>query len=62
VEDDSDGSDELANRDFSRYKGYWHGFTFIIFDSKAPDGAWIRSTRWVPVAARSDDPSEEREQ
>ena len=52
MEDDSDGSDggDPKHRDFDRYDGYWHGFTFIIFDSENPDGGWIRSTYWVAVA------------
>jgi len=42
--------DDPKYRDFSRYEGYWHGFTFIIFDGESPDGAWIRSTRWHAVS------------
>lgn len=45
-----DDSDDLLHRDFDRYEGYWHGFTFIIFDSEDPGDQWIQSTRWVPVA------------
>ena len=60
VDEDPDDGDELANRDFSRYEGYWHGFTFIIFDSEEPDDQWIRSTYWVPVAVDGD-PPEDRE-
>jgi len=55
-----DGSDDnqadLLHREYSRYEGYWHGFTFIIFDGENPSGAWIRSTRWVPVSLGVDDP------
>jgi hypothetical protein len=43
-------TDDLADRDYDRYEGYWHGFTFIIFDGQQPDGRWIRSTYWVEVA------------
>jgi hypothetical protein len=60
VAEDDDQETSLANRDFSRYEGYWHGFTFIIFDSEQPDDQWIRSTYWVPVAVDTD-PPEERE-
>ena len=49
--DEDDKPDDLPNRDYRRYEGYWHGFTFIIFDTDQPDGAWIRSSYWVPVAA-----------
>ncbi|AGM11267.1 hypothetical protein HHTV1_11 [Haloarcula hispanica tailed virus 1] len=58
-EDSSQEDNRLLDRDFERYEGYWHGFTFIIFDSEGPDGAWIQSTRWVPVAVG--DPEERRE-
>jgi len=60
VDDDTDVSASLLDRDFDRYEGYWHGFTFIIFDSEEPDGAWIQSTRWVPVA--TGDPEERGDQ
>lgn len=54
-DDGSDRSDDPNNRDYSRYEGYWHGFTFIIFDSEDPDSAWIRSTYWVPIAGSAGD-------
>jgi len=59
VEDDTEPPDDLLHRDFERYEGYWHGFTFIIFDSEDPGDQWIRSTRWVPVAVG--DPEERRD-
>lgn len=42
---DGDG-DDLVDRDFGQYWGYWHGFTFLIFDGDNPE-AWIRSSVWV---------------
>jgi hypothetical protein len=51
-----DNIEDLPDRDFSRYDGYWHGFTFIIFDSDGSDESWIRSTRWVEVAGVDPDP------
>jgi len=51
----ADRSDDPKDRDYSRYEGYWHGFTFIIFDSEDPDSGWIRSTYWVSVAGSAGD-------
>jgi hypothetical protein len=47
--------DDLPDRDYERYDGYWHGFTFIIYDGDQPDGRWIRSTYWVEVTGFTDD-------
>lgn len=59
MEDDTEASDDLLHRDFEQYEGYWHGYTFIIFDGDDPAEQWIQSTKWVPVAVG--DPEERRD-
>lgn len=51
--------EDLPERDFARYEGYWHGFTFIIFDGENPDDGWIQSSYWVPVATEESEEVEE---
>jgi hypothetical protein len=59
VDPSDDNYPEPEEQDYSKYEGYWHGFTFIIFDSDSPDDAWIRSTYWVPVAVEQDPPGDQ---
>lgn len=54
VGDDDSPAEPLPDRDFSQFFGYWHGFTFVIFDEQNPE-AWIRSTYWVEVAGEGSD-------
>lgn len=61
MDSEDDQPEDLPERDFSRYLGYWHGFTFIIFDEQNPD-QWIRSTYWVPVASDEDADQDRGEQ
>lgn len=61
--DGTDGEDEpeeVKDRDFTRYFGIRHGFTYIILDEDEP-GAWIRSTWWEPIATGDSESDDEGE-
>lgn len=59
---DEDGAEDgdPPKQDFTRYYGYWHGFTFVIFDEQEPE-AWIRSTYWVDVATEEAEEGEDQQ-